>query len=61
MCLHPAVLPLQDGSSSHLVVLDYTAEKSPCSHFEAVRMAEGPFIRSNQFELEGPLNLQTKD
>lgn len=61
VCLDPAVFFLQDGNQSHLVSLDYTAEKSPCSHFEVVKMAEGPFIHSNQFSLEGPLNLQTKE
>lgn len=49
MCWDPAVLLLQDGNEAHLVSLDYTAGKSPCSHFEAVEMAEGPFICSNQF------------
>lgn len=49
VCWDPAALPLQDGNEAHLVPLDYTAGKSPCSHFEAEEMAEGPFICSNQF------------
>lgn len=42
---------LQDGISSHLAPLEYTAEKPACSRFEAAKMAEGPFIHSNHLWL----------
>lgn len=43
---------LQDGNSSHLVPLGYTAEQPVFSHFVVAKMAEGPFIHSNHFWLE---------